>query len=270
MHDLLIDPAELTRRMRTRSVVVIDARPASAFAAAHLPGAVHLDVFGMSLIDTRPAPLAAFEWMVQHLFELRGVTREQAVVVYEEDSGMRAARIVWLLELFGHSDACLLDGGIRRWRAEGGPLTRDAEEPATTTLVVDRHRERLATVEDVVAALDRSDVTIVDTRSRAEYTGELVRAARGGAIPGAVHLEWTRNLAPDGRYRPVAELRAMYAQAGITPEREVITYCQGGYRAAQSYIALVLAGFPRVRSYLGSWGEWGNRLDLPIVAPCAE
>jgi thiosulfate/3-mercaptopyruvate sulfurtransferase len=267
---LLIDPAELTQRMRTRSVVVLDARPASAFAAAHLPGAVHLDVFGMSLIDTRPAALKAFEWMVQHLFELRGVTRERPVVVYEEDSGMRAARIVWLLELFGHLDARLLDGGIRRWRAEGGPLTRDAEEPAATTLVVERHPERLATVEDVVAALARPDVTILDTRSRAEYTGELVRAARGGAIPGAVHLEWTRNLAPDGCYRPAGELRTMYARVGVTPEREVITYCQGGYRAAQSYIALVLAGFPRVRSYLGSWGEWGNRVDLPIATPRPE
>ena len=108
---------------------------------------------------------------------------------------------------------------------------------------------------------------IVDVRARAEYTGELVRAARGGAIPGAVHIEWTRNLAADGRYRPVGELRAMYAQAGITPEREVITYCQGGYRAAQSYIALTAAGYPRVRNYVGSWNEWGNRLDLPIVTP---
>jgi len=110
-------------------------------------------------------------------------------------------------------------------------------------------------------------VRIVDVRARAEYTGELVRAARGGAIPGAVHIEWTRNLAADGRYRPIGELRAMYAQAGITPEREVITYCQGGYRAAQSYIALVLADYPRVRNYVGSWNEWGNRLDLPIVTP---
>ncbi len=267
MQPLLIDPADLTARMQARSVIVLDARPASAFAAAHLPGAVHLDIFGMSLIDTLPAPLAAFEWMAQHLLELRGVTRERAVVVYEEDSGMRAARIVWLLELFGHPDARLLDGGIRRWRDEGGPLSREAEEPAATTLVVERHPERLATVEDVVAALERPEVTIVDTRSRAEYTGELVRAARGGAIPGAVHLDWTRNLDPTGCYRPSGELRAMYAQAGVTPDHEVITYCQGGYRAAQSYIALVRAGFPRVRSYLGSWNEWGNRLDLPVATP---
>jgi len=265
--ELLIDPAELTRRMQTRDVTVVDARPASAFAAAHLPGAVHLDLFGMSLVDTRPAPLKAFEWMVHHLFELRGLTRDKGVVVYEEDSGMRAARVVWLLQLFGHPDARLLDGGIRRWRDEGGPLTRDAVEPAPGELAVERHPERLATVEDVLAAIDRADVSIVDVRARAEYTGELVRAARGGAVPGAVHVEWTRNLAGDGRYRPVGELRAMYAQAGITPEREVITYCQGGYRAAQSYIALALAGYPRVRNYVGSWNEWGNRLDLPIVTP---
>jgi thiosulfate/3-mercaptopyruvate sulfurtransferase len=259
---VLIDTAELTAKLH--QVLVIDARPASAFAAGHLPGAIHLDVFGMSLVDTRPAPLAAYEWMVQHLFELRGITREQPVVVYEEDSGMRAARIVWFLQLFGHPDARMLDGGVRRWRAEGGPLMREAAEPVATTLVVERHPERLATVEDVIAALGRQDTVIVDTRSRAEHTGELVRAARGGAIPGSVHLEWTRNLAPDGRYRPSGELRAMYAQAGITSEREVITYCQGGYRAAQSYIALTLAGYPRVRSYLGSWAEWGNRVDLPI------
>ena len=267
MRSLLVDPAELTQQMRTRAVVVLDARPAAAFAAAHLPGAIHLDVFGMSLIDTTPAPLKAFEWMAQHLLELRGVTRDTPVAVYEEDSGMRAARIVWLLEFFGHPHARVLDGGVRRWRDEGGPLTRDAAEPEASTLVVERRPERLATVDDVVAALERPEVAIVDTRSRAEFTGEHVRAARGGAIPGAVHLEWTRNLAPTGRYRPASELRAMYAQAGVTPERDVITYCQGGYRAAQSYIALVLAGFPRVRSYLGSWNEWGNRLDLPIVTP---
>ena len=267
MPALLIDAPELTERIGQHQVLVVDARPASAFAAGHLPGAVHLDVFGMSLIDTRPAPLAAYEWMVAHLCELRGITRDRPVVVYEEDSGMRAARIVWLLQVLGHPDARMLDGGVRRWRAQAGPLVREAVEPEPTNLVVERHPERLATVDDVVAALGRDDVTIVDTRSRAEHTGELVRAARGGAIPGSIHLEWTRNLAPDGRYRPGGELRAMYGRAGVSPDREVITYCQGGYRAAQSWIALTLAGYPRVRSYLGSWAEWGNRPDLPIVTP---
>src|SRR5262249_52130465 len=110
-------------------------------------------------------------------------------------------------------------------------------------------------------------IAIVDARSRAEYTGELVRAARGGAIPRAVHLEYTANLTSDGRYRSPVELRGMYEALGVTPDREAITYCQGGYRAAQSWIALREAGYPRVRSYVGSWNEWGNRLDVPVEQP---
>jgi thiosulfate/3-mercaptopyruvate sulfurtransferase len=148
---------------------------------------VHVDLFGLSLRDTRPAPLAAYEWMIQHVFELRGVTRERAVVVYEEDSGMRAARALWFLALFGHPDARLLDGGIACWRREGRPLTRDGVEAETTTFAVARRREVLATVEDVLAALGKPGIAIVDTRSTAEHEGTLVRAARGGAIPGAVH-----------------------------------------------------------------------------------
>ena len=108
---------------------------------------------------------------------------------------------------------------------------------------------------------------ILDTRSDGEYCGTLVRAARGGAVPGAVHIEWTRNLSPDGRFKPAAELRKMYEAAGVTPDREVITYCHGGYRAAHSYLALRLLGYPKVRNYIGSWKEWGDRTDLPIEVP---
>jgi 3-mercaptopyruvate sulfurtransferase SseA len=106
----------------------------------------------------------------------------------------------------------MLDGGIGRWIAERRPVTRDAaaEPEAASMLVVARRPEVMATVEDVLAALGNDDVAIVDARSRAEYAGTLVRAARGGAIPGAVHLEYTANLTPDGRYRTPAELRSMY------------------------------------------------------------
>ena len=94
-----------------------------------------------------------------------------------------------------------------------------------------------------------------------------MRAARGGAIPGAVHLEWKNSLGPDGAFKPAGELSAMFARAGVTPDKEVVPYCQGAYRAAHSYLALRLLGFPRVRNYLGSWKEWGDRTELPIEVP---
>ena len=114
-------------------------------------------------------------------------------------------------------------------------------------------------------AIGRGDAVILDTRTDGEHSGTTVRAARGGAVPGAVHIEWTRNLGTDGAFKPASELRAMYEAAGVTPDREVFTYCQGGYRASHAYLTLRLLGYPRVRNYVGSWKEWGDRLDLPIV-----
>jgi thiosulfate/3-mercaptopyruvate sulfurtransferase len=139
--------------------------------------------------------------------------------------------------------------------------------PSATNWSGERHTEILATWTDVADRLKKPDVAILDTRSDEEYCGTAVRAARSGAIPGAVHVEWTRNLGPDGAFKPAAELRAMYEAAGVTADREVVSYCQGGYRAAHSYLALRLLGYPRLRNYLGSWREWGDRTDLPIEMP---
>lgn len=274
---LLITPAELAVRLGLPDLsaatssggapLVLDLRPAEAFAAGHIPGAVHLDLFGISLIDTDPAPLRAYLWMIEHLFASRGVTADRGVVVYDEQSGMRAARAFWFLEYFGHPDVRLLDGGFGAWVRAGLPTTTAAEKPVASDWQGARRDERLATWRDVLERLGRTTAVILDTRSDGEYCGTTVRAKRGGAIPGAVHVEWTRNLDETGAFKPAADLAAMYTQAGVTPDREVITYCHGGYRAAHTYLALRLLGYPRVRNYLGSWGEWGNREDLPIEVP---
>ena len=244
--------------------LLIDLRPPEDFAAGHIPGAVHLDLWGVSLIDTDPAPLKAFMWMIDHLFQLRGVEQSTPVVVYDEQSGMRAARAFWFLEYFGHPDVKVLDGGFGAWTRAGLPVTRDAVAPTQSTWTGTPQERAIATWRDVEARLGQKDVVILDTRSDDEYTGTLVRAKRGGRIPGAVHVEWTRNLGPDGRFKPVDELRRMYESAGVTPDKEVVTYCQGGYRAAHGYLALRLLGYPRVRNYTGSWKEWGDREHLPV------
>jgi thiosulfate/3-mercaptopyruvate sulfurtransferase len=265
---LLVTPEALSRELAfPEKPLLIDLRPAESFCENHLPGAVHLDLFGISSIDTDPAPLKAFFWIIEHLLASRGVSNDTGVVLYDDTSGMRAARAFWFLEFFGHPATRVLDGGYRAWVAGGLPVTQKASKPVPTEWTGTRDDTILAGWRDVRDRLGEAGVVILDTRSDGEYCGTNVRAARGGAIPGAVHLEWTNNLGVDGAFKPPAELRQMYESAGVTPDREVVTYCQGGYRAAHSYLALRVIGFPRVRNYLGSWKEWGDRPDLPIEHP---
>lgn len=266
--DLLVSAGQLSRNLQSdQKPLLLDLRPAENFADKHLPGAVHLDLFGLSIVDTDPAPLKAFFWIIEHLFASRGVSDDVPVVVYDDTSGIRAARAFWFLEFFGHPNVRLLDGGYHAWVRAGLPTTTEAEKPKPTAWTGIRDENILASWRDVNDRLGKSSTVMLDTRSDEEYCGTQVRAARGGAVPGAVHLEWTNNLAPDGTFKPAEELRTMYARAGVTPDREVVTYCQGGYRAAHSYLALRLLGYPRVRNYVGSWKEWGDRVDLPIEHP---
>ena len=267
--ELLVTPHELASILASEGPhpLLLDVRAAEAFATGHLPEAVHLELWGFSLPDTDDAPLRSFLWMIEHVLALRGVTTERPVVVYGETSDLRAARVFWFLEYFGHPGVRVLDGGMQAWLAAGFAVTTTVTAPTASSWTGTPRRESLATWRDVRDSLRRADVAILDTRSDGEYCGTTVRAARGGSVPGAVHVEWTQNLTPEGTFKPAAALQALYAAAGVTPDREIITYCQGAYRAAHSYLALRLLGYPAVRNYLGSWKEWGDRHDLPIETP---
>ena len=127
--DLLWDTADLHRRLGDTNLRVVDTRTGEEFAAGHIPGAIHFDLYGISLNDTSPAPLDAFTWMWGYLLEARGIGLDHTVVLYEDTSGFKAARGFWFLEYFGHRDVHVLDGGLRAWRAVGLPVTQEATPP---------------------------------------------------------------------------------------------------------------------------------------------
>ena len=116
-------------------------------------------------------------------------------------------------------------------------------------------------------AIDEPGQVILDTRSEKEWLGSDRRAARGGTIPSAVHLDWENHLTGDGRLKAAGELASMFEERGVTPDKDVLAFCNTGYRSAPAYLVLRMLGYPRVRNYVGSWQEWGNRDELPVVVP---
>ena len=264
--DLLWSPGRLRERLGEERLCLLDVRPTEEYVASHIPGAVHLDLFGISVNDTRPEPLASFFWMVEGLFGARGVSPEKTIVLYNGQTGVRAARGFWLLEYFGLKDVHVLQGGFEAWEKGGHPTDKSPVKPKAAKFQGGRVEERLATCQSILEGLGRKDFVVVDARSDGEYFGKDVQAKRAGRIPGAVHIEWKQNL-EGGAFKEAEDLRSLYAAAGVTPEKEVVSHCQGGYRSAHVYLALRLLGYPRVRNYVGSWAEWGNREDLPIEAP---
>lgn len=221
---LLWTPAELHGRLNDPRVCLIDSRAGEEYSQGHIPGAQLLDLFGISLSDTDPAPLKAFGWMIESLMSFRGVSFDKTVVFYGDTSDVRAARGFWFLEYFGHQDVHVLDGGIRAWREAGYPVTTSATLAKPAKFEANLQPHALATYHDIRQRLGRHETVLLDVRTQDEYRGTSVRAARGGTIPGATHLEWVQNLDATGRFKPAAELRQQYEALGITPDKEVICF----------------------------------------------
>ena len=188
-----------------------------------------------------------------------GISEGKNVVFYDNVSGMLAARGVWLLEYFSHNNVSMLDGGFTKWKTEGRAWDTipTANKPANFS--GKPNPKILAGFEYVLENLNK--ITILDVRSKEEFDGKLVRAARGGHIPTSTNIDYTENISKDGTLKNNEELSKLYQ---MSKDAEIVTYCQGAYRAANTFLALKKIGFTNVKVYLGSWGEWGNKPELPI------
>jgi len=247
-------------------VRIVDMRQ-SGYAAGHVPGAVHLSPVAIRDANAPPTFLpapAAFEAMMASL----GIGDGTRVVVYDERGGIYAARLWWILNYFGHANVALMNGGWIKWMAEQRPLASEIPAPPAGVRFTARPNAKwVATAADVVAAIDKPGVKIVDARTTAEIEGKDLRSIRrGGFVPSSIPVYWEDLLDPQRKtFKPADELRQIYESRGITPQNDVIAYCQVGMRAAVDLFALHLVGYDKLRNYYGAWEEWGNRDDLPIA-----
>ena len=273
--ELFISTAQVAERLRGPNVRVVDCRftfegdAKSAYLAGHIPGAVHCD--WSRDLSAEPPPSGHPRYMLLGPTEFAaamsrlGIGNDTFVIGYDAEGGHHAARLWVGLRRYGHDKMAVMEGGIQKWQAEGRPLEK-GETTATPATFVPRPREGvLASKEEVVAAVRKGDPWLLDVRRDSEFTGEEKRAARGGHIPGAENVLWKDALKDDWTLKDADELEEMYANAGFGAETSTVTYCQAGVRAAFTHLVLTALGHDDVRTYDGSWEEWGNDPATPII-----
>ncbi len=243
------------------------------YDTGHIPGAQKID-WQEDLNDPIVRDYVNKE-QFQALMERLGISNDTTIVFYGDKSNWWATYAFWVFQLFGHTNAKVMDGGRQKWAAEGRELTTETPSyPAGSYSALGRNDAAIRAVRDQVLAHQAANKPLVDVRSPAEYKGELLHMAdypqegslRGGHIAGARNVPWARAANDDGTFKSAAELRAIYEEEqGLAADDDVIAYCRIGERSSHSWFVLTyLLGYKKVRNYDGSWTEWGNAVGLPI------
>ena len=246
----------------------------TAYEQSHLPGAVAWN-WTSQLADGVRRDIASREDF-SALLSASGIGPDTTIILYGDNNNWFAAWAYWQLQLYGHRDVRILDGGRKYWLDQGLPLSVDVPSYDATGYQLGEPDFALrAFRDDILPRLGDPDLALVDVRSPAEFNGEIIAppgmsetAQRAGHIPGAASIPWAQTVREDGRFKPAAELTALYAAKGVTADKDVIAYCRIGERSSHSWFVLhELLGYERVRNYDGSWTEYGSLIGVPIEKP---
>jgi thiosulfate/3-mercaptopyruvate sulfurtransferase len=271
--EMLVTTEWVAERFGDPGVVVAESdEDVLLYETGHIPGAVKLD-WHTELNEPVTRDYVDGDGFAG-LMSGKGIARDTTLVLYGDKNNWWAAYALWVASLFGHPDLRLLDGGRAKWIAEGRPFSKDVPQRARADYpVIDRDDTQIRVFRDQVLA--HLGKPLIDVRSPGEYTGELLHmpdypqegAVRGGHIPGARSVPWSRAAAEDATFRPRDELEAIYqGEAGLRPDNDVVVYCRIGERSSHTWFVLHhLLGYQRVRNYDGSWTEWGNSVKVPIT-----
>ena len=267
---LLIDAEQLVPHLGSDKLRIVDLSRASVYDQLHIPHALHLKPKFLVRQDEQATGLLPNAEGLQELIRYLNISPEHHVVVYDDEGGAWAGRLIWNLHCLGFENTSLLNGGIHAWLAAGLPTTSDVEqfEPVSALVQVDQAKIQQYRIEyaELLEKVRSSQVQLWDCRTEDEYTGLRLAARRGGHIPNALHFEWSTALNRENHLRlhPLERTQQRLEQLGFNLNEPVVVYCQSHHRSGLAYILGRLLGW-NIQAYDGAWSEWGNRLDSPII-----
>jgi thiosulfate/3-mercaptopyruvate sulfurtransferase len=271
--EVLVETAWVAEHLNDPGLRIVEVSvDTNAYSEGHVPGAIGLGWNSDIQQSVRRdfVDRAGFEALLGRV----GIGNEHAVILYGDSNNWFATWAYWLFKYYGHDKVRIMNGGRLKWLAEQRPLSTGAPSyPPTRYAATAPNTAIRAFRQQVLDALGKPSTGLVDVRSPKEFAGELLApenlpqegAQRGGHIPGAANIPWATAVREDGTFKSADDLKALFGDKGITPDKEIVTYCRIGERSSLSWFVLTqLLGYPKVKNYDGSWTEWGSLVDVPI------